>query len=71
MRFLGRAEGEGFEPSRDETAPNGFRDRHEHAVLQGLCSPFASLFASHLHLTMGAFADMTTPLSESATPCQA
>jgi hypothetical protein len=24
MRFLGGAEGEGFEPSRDETAPNGF-----------------------------------------------
>ena len=26
MRFLGGAEGEGFEPSRDGTAPNGFRD---------------------------------------------
>jgi hypothetical protein len=26
MRFLKGAEGEGFEPSRDETAPNGFRD---------------------------------------------
>jgi hypothetical protein len=26
MRFSARAEGEGFEPSRDETAPNGFRD---------------------------------------------
>jgi hypothetical protein len=26
MRSLEGAEGEGFEPSRDETAPNGFRD---------------------------------------------
>src|SRR5256886_16662808 len=26
-RSLTPAEGEGFEPSRDETAPNGFRDR--------------------------------------------
>jgi hypothetical protein len=26
MRFLGRAEGEGFEPSTDLTARNGFRD---------------------------------------------
>jgi hypothetical protein len=26
MRFLDGAEGEGFEPSRDGTAPNGFRD---------------------------------------------
>jgi hypothetical protein len=31
----GRAEGEGFEPSRDETAPNGFRDRR----IRPLCHP--------------------------------
>ena len=29
------AEGEGFEPSRDETAPNGFRDRR----IRPLCHP--------------------------------
>ena len=27
MRFLGEAEGEGFEPSSDPKARNGFRDR--------------------------------------------
>jgi hypothetical protein len=32
---LVRAEGEGFEPSRDETAPNGFRDRR----IRPLCHP--------------------------------
>jgi len=34
--------------------------------LQGLCSPFASLFASQQRLTLGAFADTTPPLSEDA-----
>jgi hypothetical protein len=46
MRFSARAEGEGFEPSRDQTAPSDFRDRLEHAYLQGLARLFASAFAS-------------------------
>jgi hypothetical protein len=46
MRFLVEAEGERFELSRDETAPNGFRDRLEDADLQVVCSSFASTFAS-------------------------
>jgi hypothetical protein len=46
MGFLDEAEGEGFEPSTDLTARNGFRDRHEHGRLQGVCLSFASLFAS-------------------------
>jgi len=32
---LGRAEGEGFEPSIRLTTDNGFRDRYELADLQG------------------------------------
>jgi hypothetical protein len=35
MRFLVEAEGERFELSRDETAPNGFRDRR----IRPLCHP--------------------------------
>jgi hypothetical protein len=35
MRFLEEAEGEGFEPSSDETARNGFRDRR----IRPLCHP--------------------------------
>ena len=46
MRFLGGAEGEGFEPPRDLTAPCDFRDRSEDANLQGVRSSFASAFAS-------------------------
>jgi hypothetical protein len=46
MRFSARAEGEGFEPSRDETAPNGFRDRIEHVDLQGIYLRCASRCAS-------------------------
>ena len=52
--------GEGFEPSSDLTARNGFRDRHEHGDLQALCISFASLFASQRHLTVDVFADLTT-----------
>ena len=48
MRLLSGAEGERFELSRDETAPNGFRDRLETAYLQGVYAPFASSFASEL-----------------------
>ena len=55
-----RTEGEGFEPSSDLTARNGFRDRHEHADLQGFCILFASLFASHQCLTQNVFAVVTT-----------
>jgi hypothetical protein len=47
MRILGEAEGEGFEPSSDLTARNGFRDRATTADLQGVFSPFASMFAIH------------------------
>jgi hypothetical protein len=46
MRFLAEAEGEGFEPSSDLTARNGFRDPRESSDLQGFFFPFASLFAS-------------------------
>src|SRR6266536_3985851 len=35
MRFLSEAEGEGFEPSSDLTARNGFRDRR----IRPLCHP--------------------------------
>jgi hypothetical protein len=45
MRFLGEAEGEGFEPSSDETARSGCRDRAETLDLQGFSSWCASLFA--------------------------
>lgn len=42
MLFLAETEGEGFEPSGDLTAANGFRDRTK----SGLCVQFASLLAS-------------------------
>ncbi len=48
-RFLIEAEGEGFEPSRGLTTPNGFRDRLKSANLQGVYSQFASKFASAAH----------------------
>ena len=41
-----RTEGEGFEPSSDLTARNGFRDRHEHSDLQGFLCSCASQCAS-------------------------
>jgi hypothetical protein len=40
------AEGEGFEPSSDPRARNGFRDHLETARLQGVHVPLASWFAS-------------------------
>ena len=40
-RFVGEAEGEGFDP-REPVTSNGFRDHHEYAGLQGLYSPCAS-----------------------------
>jgi hypothetical protein len=43
---LETAEGEGFEPSRDLTAPCDFRDRIEHVDLQGICLRCASGYAS-------------------------
>src|SRR5262245_61014461 len=60
MRLPGGAEGEGFEPSSDLTARNGFRDRHEHPDLQAVCVPFASLFASQPCTRACAFAELTT-----------
>jgi hypothetical protein len=44
--LLSRAEGEGFEPSTDLTARNGFRDNHQHGDLQGFLRSCASLCAS-------------------------
>src|SRR5215216_7739496 len=41
-----KAEGEGFEPSSDPKARNGFRDCVELAFLQALSPSFASSFAS-------------------------
>jgi hypothetical protein len=38
MRFLGGAEGEGFEPSSDPKARNGFRDRFEESICRGFPS---------------------------------
>jgi len=43
---LGRAEGEGFEPSRRLTTSSGFRDRYEQGDLQVFLSSCASMFAS-------------------------
>jgi hypothetical protein len=40
------AEGEGFEPSSDLTARNGFRDRAKNAICRGFLFSFASLFAT-------------------------
>jgi hypothetical protein len=57
MRFLGGAEGERFELSRDETAPNGFRDRAKSASLQVLSLPFATSFASHAAVLGGCLRD--------------
>ena len=59
-----KAEGEGFEPSSDLTARNGFRDRDEHRYLQGFCFSFASLFASQRPALLRAFTDLTTDLRE-------
>jgi hypothetical protein len=44
MLVLGRAEGEGFEPSSDPRAQNGFRDRAKNAICREFCcrSPVCS-----------------------------
>ena len=46
--WLSEAEGEGFEPSRDEAAPNGFRDRR----IRPLCHPSGGI--GHPNLTLPA-----------------
>jgi hypothetical protein len=47
------AEGEGFEPSSDPEARNGFRDHFEHADLQGICLRCASGCASATRVGAG------------------
>jgi hypothetical protein len=66
MRFLGEAEGEGFEPSSDPRARNGFRDRHEPSDLQGFLFPFASLFATYRPVSGSALAELATVFKNSA-----
>jgi hypothetical protein len=58
--WLGKTEGEGFEPSSDETARNGFRDRR----IRPLCHPSADPYGQSNRVA-------ATPLGRDAPPVAA